>query len=421
LGSQFLKLRYKRFKDAAMKDPWPEEPQLGMLGFLFHAQVGDSVRATLRNDAPVTVSLHPHGVAYNKSNEGMASPDELPGETADDAIAPGSTFVYEWTVPERSGPGQGDSTSSVAWLVHSHVHEKADINAGLVGVLVVTRQGWADADGKPVDVDREFAMVWSIVDEGASRVARSSMRWSLERAAAAGPNGTEANSSAPALAQQPSRNLHSDMVVDTDEPVDPLDPATAALLTALDDPEARMGMRMHAVNGRLFGSLPGLEMETGERVRWYSIAPGDEQDLHTPHWHGATLTTSSRQRVDTVTLLPATHVVADMVPDMLGTYLVHCHVDHHMLMGMAAKFTVKPCSSGRVPSTGAWCRQAGIHQPKTPTSAAEAGGQGQLAYSQLLDTYILELVVAGFLFVASLVGVILLGRAQTRAQAAQGD
>jgi hypothetical protein len=36
----------------------------------------------------------------------------------------------------------------------------------------------------------------------------------------------------------------------------------------------------------VFGNLAGLQMNEGERVRWYLFALGSEQDLHTAHWHG---------------------------------------------------------------------------------------------------------------------------------------
>jgi hypothetical protein len=45
----------------------------------------------------------------------------------------------------------------------------------------------------------------------------------------------------------------------------------------------------HAINGYIFGNLPGLVMKKGERVRWYLLGMGNEKDLHTPHWHGKTV------------------------------------------------------------------------------------------------------------------------------------
>jgi manganese oxidase len=97
----------------------------------------------------------------------------------------------------------------------------------------------------------------------------------------------------------------------------------------------------HAINGYIYGNLPGLEMKKGEMVRWYLMGMGTEVDLHTPHWHGNTVLANG-MRTDVVGLLPATMMMADMTPDNVGTWLYHCHVNDHILAGMMALYRVKP-------------------------------------------------------------------------------
>jgi hypothetical protein len=60
-------------------------------------------------------------------------------------------------------------------------------------------------------------------------------------------------------------------------------------------------------------------------------------------------------RIDTIEPIPASHRTVDMVPDITGNWLVHCHgnllslfnkvifkiVDGHMIAGMQAIFTVE--------------------------------------------------------------------------------
>ena len=72
-----------------------------------------------------------------------------------------------------------------------------------------------------------------------------------------------------------------------------------------------------------------MTMRKGERVRWYLMGMGTEVDLHTPHWHGNTVTAVG-MRTDVVSLLPGSMIVADMVPDDPGTWLFHCHVNDHI-------------------------------------------------------------------------------------------
>ena len=45
-------------------------------------------------------------------------------------------------------------------------------------------------------------------------------------------------------------------------------------------------------------------------------------------------------RTDVVSLLPASMVVADMVPDNPGTWLFHCHVNDHIAAGMLTRYRV---------------------------------------------------------------------------------
>jgi FtsP/CotA-like multicopper oxidase with cupredoxin domain len=45
-------------------------------------------------------------------------------------------------------------------------------------------------------------------------------------------------------------------------------------------------------------------------------------------------------RMDTVSLLPAGMIVADMVPDDPGIWLFHCHVNDHIRAGMLTRYRV---------------------------------------------------------------------------------
>ena len=74
---------------------------------------------------------------------------------------------------------------------------------------------------------------------------------------------------------------------------------------------------MHTINGFVFGNMPMMTMNEGERVRWYLMSMGNEVDLHTSHWHGNTVLIRG-MRTDVSDLLPAEMQVADMVPDDPG-------------------------------------------------------------------------------------------------------
>ena len=298
IGHVYRKARFREYTDESFQTLAPTPPRwrhLGLLGPVLHAEVGDTLRVVFRNNARLPFSVHPHGVFYAKDSEGAPYADGTSGaDKADDAVPPGGTHEYVWQVPERAGPGPMDG-SSVMWMYHSHVNETGDTYAGLMGPIVVTARGEARADGSPRDVDRELVTSFHVVDENQSPYLAENIA---------------------TFAGQP----------------DLVDP---------DDADFQESNLMHSINGFVFGNLPGLDLRLGERVRWYVMAMGTEVDLHTPHWHGNTVLVEGMS-ADAVALLPATMLVADMVPDDAGTWLYHCHVNDHILAGMQALYTVAP-------------------------------------------------------------------------------
>ena len=65
---------------------------------------------------------------------------------------------------------------------------------------------------------------------------------------------------------------------------------------------------------------------------------GTEVVLHTPQWHGNTITVNG-MRTGVVDRLPANKVVADMVSDNLGNWLCHCDI-RHITEGMSTRYQV---------------------------------------------------------------------------------
>jgi FtsP/CotA-like multicopper oxidase with cupredoxin domain len=300
IGTRYQKSLYRAYTDETFTTPVEVTPQtrhLAALGPTLYAEVGDTIEVVFRNDTPFPANMHPHGVSYDKANEGAPYDDGTTGDdTGDNVVDPGDTRLYTWGVPERSGPLEG-GPSSIAWMYHSHVDEVADTYAGLMGTIVVTARGMARPDGHPADVDREFTTLFHIYNEGIS----------------------------PYLADNLA--LYGGMA----------DPEL--MQVAMEDDDFGESNLKHSINGRLYGNLEGLRMHVGETVRWYVMAMGTEVDVHTPHWHGATLVADG-ERFDTTDLFPATMIVADMVPDMLGSWLYHCHVNDHLDAGMIAVFEV---------------------------------------------------------------------------------
>ncbi len=293
----YHKAIYREYTDATFRTlkVRPQQWQhLGILGPLIMAEVGDTVRVTFRNNTHLSLTMHPHGLAYKKDAEGAFYRDGTEGTVkADDLVPPGGTYTYLWTVPERSGPTAMD-VSSVLWMYHSHFVESTDINTGLIGPIIVTRRGSARPDGSPKDIDRQFVTDFSVFDETDS--------WFYE--GNAGPQRRQAR-------------------------------------LKVTNPVLREKNLMYSINGYIEGNIPGLIMRKGERVRWYLLSNANEDDVHMAHWHGNTVTMNG-MRMDTVFLGPMAMASADMVPDSEGTWLFHCHVNDHYVGGMIGLYQVLP-------------------------------------------------------------------------------
>jgi FtsP/CotA-like multicopper oxidase with cupredoxin domain len=293
----YHKAIYREYTDATFKTLKIRPQQwehLGILGPLIRAEVGDSIRVVFKNNTHLSVTMHPHGLEYKKDAEGALYNDGTAGTVkADDKIAPGGTYTYIWTVPERSGPAAMDE-SSVLWMYHSHFVESTDINTGLIGPIIVTRRGLARPDGSPKDVDREFITDFSLFDETDS--------WFFE-----GNAGKQA------------RALRSKTV----------------------NPVLREQNMLYTINGYIEANLPLLTMKKSERVRWYLLSNSNEDDVHMAHWHGNTVVWN-KMRMDSLFLGPMAMATADMVPDNEGIWLFHCHVNDHFSGGMVGRYQVLP-------------------------------------------------------------------------------
>lgn len=73
VGSVYTKFVYKRYTDAYYTTEIPSPPSQGFVGPTLKGETGDLIRIHLRNLAPVAISMHPHGVLYDKANEGMSN------------------------------------------------------------------------------------------------------------------------------------------------------------------------------------------------------------------------------------------------------------------------------------------------------------------------------------------------------------
>ncbi|XP_053314878.1 ceruloplasmin [Spea bombifrons] len=295
IGRIYKKAVYLQYTDDSYTEEIKKPNWLGFLGPIMRAEVGDTITVHLKNFATRPYSLHPHGVQYTKANEGALYPDNNPDALKkDDAVKPGESFTYKWDVVMDQGPTQKDEPC-ITRVYHSHVDGPKDVYSGLVGPLIICKEGLIDeAKNKGYN---EFILMFSVVDENLS--------WYLDE------------------------NINTFLS----------EPASLDK----DDEEFQESNKMHSINGYMYGNLPGLSMCNDRKVKWYMFGMGNEVDIHSAYFHGQVLT-HQHYRVDTINLFPATMVQGEMVTNNVGKWLLSCQVNDHLEGGMQAIYEVTNCT-----------------------------------------------------------------------------
>lgn len=204
-------------------------------------------------------------------------------------VAPGGTMKYEWFVPDSAGPASRDGPSVVYSYVSGVDHIK-HINAGLLGALVVYKQGKLGNSG----VDREVPLLFNIQNEMQSAFFEENVQ-----------------------IQQNKTKLKIDKA-------------------ALTFPESNL---MHTINGYLYCNGPSLQVTAGEKVRWLIMGFGSEADMHSPVFEGQQVEYGG-QPIYSVGLMPSNTFVVDMVANNTGTWNYYCNILDHINAGMQARMLV---------------------------------------------------------------------------------
>ncbi|KAG2457280.1 HEPHL protein, partial [Polypterus senegalus] len=295
IGHVYRKAVYRQYSDDTYTQELLKPSWLGFLGPVLKAEVHDVLVVHLRNLASRPYSLHPHGVFYDKDSEGALYPDGTTGKRKkDDAVLPGGNHTYTWTVKDEYAPTEADP-NCLTWVYHSHIDAPRDISSGLVGALLTCKKGVLQGEHRN-DVDRDFVLMFSVVDENLS--------WYLEE-------NIETFCSDPSSLNK-------------------------------DNEDFQESNRMHAINGFVFGNLPGLEMCTNKAVSWHLFGMGSEVDIHSAYFFGHTVLNRGH-RADVVSLFPATFVTVEMFPRNPGKWLLSCQVNDHIQAGMQALYQVFTC------------------------------------------------------------------------------
>ncbi|KFZ46837.1 Coagulation factor VIII [Antrostomus carolinensis] len=292
---QYTKAVFVEYPDASFMQPKPKPAWMGLLGPTIRAEVYDTVVITFKNLASRPYNLHALGVSYWKASEGAGYEDETSQAEKDgDRVDPGKTHTYIWEIQQNQGPTDGDSPC----LTHSYssnTDSVKDINAGLIGALLVCRPGTLASSGKQ-DGQQEFVMLFAVFDEGKS--------WYSEPGSSAAPQALPRNRT-----------------------------------------------ELHTINGYINGSLPGLTLCLKKQVQWHVIGLGTGPEVHSIFFEGHTFLVRSH-RLSSLEISPATYLTAQTMPVTAGWFRMFCQILSHQQAGMEAIVKVEECLEERLMKMG---------------------------------------------------------------------
>eukprot|EP01025_Chloroclados_australasicus_P051434 TRINITY_DN5987_c0_g2_i1.p1 TRINITY_DN5987_c0_g2~~TRINITY_DN5987_c0_g2_i1.p1 ORF type:complete len:366 (-),score=42.47 TRINITY_DN5987_c0_g2_i1:59-1084(-) len=157
-------------------------------------------------------------------------------------------------------------------------------------------QGTLGENGLPYDVDREFVLFFSVVDEVSSMLIDQNIERAFGYAL-------------------------GDWVFENDEFA-----------------ESNL---MHQINGYMYCNLPGLVANENERVRLHTFALGTVVDMHSVSIGGNTFRDGTNVQTAAIAMNAGSMSTVDIVPVRSGVWTVQCNIADHIAAGMIAKFTVQ--------------------------------------------------------------------------------
>uniref|UniRef100_G3TEU8 Coagulation factor VIII n=1 Tax=Loxodonta africana TaxID=9785 RepID=G3TEU8_LOXAF len=284
----FKKTVFVEFTDHLFNIAKPRPPWMGLLGPTIRAEVYDTVIITLKNMASHPINLHAVGVSYWKASEGAEYDDKTSQrEKKDDKVIPGESHTYIWQVLKENGPMASDPPC-LTYSYLSHVDLVKDLNSGLIGALLVCREGSLAKEG--TQILHEFVLLFAVFDEGKS--------WHSE-ADESSAQGVDAASTLP-------------------------------------------WPKMYTVNGYVNRSLPGLIGCHRKSVYWHVIGMGTTPEVHSIFLEGHTFLVRNHRQAS-LEISPITFLTAQTLLMDLGQFLLFCHIPSHHHDGMEAYVKVDRC------------------------------------------------------------------------------
>uniref|UniRef100_A0A8C6VF81 Coagulation factor V n=1 Tax=Naja naja TaxID=35670 RepID=A0A8C6VF81_NAJNA len=142
------------------------------------ALMGDILLIYFKNFATQPVSIHPQSAVYNKWSEGSSYSDgTFDMERLDDAVPPGQSFKYVWNITAEIGPKKADPPC-LTYAYYSHVNMVRDFNSGLIGALLICKEGNKMCKEAKL-FNREYVLMFSVFDESKNWYKKPSLQYTI--------------------------------------------------------------------------------------------------------------------------------------------------------------------------------------------------------------------------------------------------
>ncbi|XP_033979525.1 coagulation factor V [Trematomus bernacchii] len=291
--TKFTKVVFRGYMDSSFSTPdirGEMDEHLGILGPVIKAEVGQSIMVVFMNKASRPYSLHPNGVTYTKQTEGLSYEDGSEyWYKYDNEVQPNTTFTYIWKVNSKVGPMPTESHCRT-WAYYSGVNPERDIHSGLIGPLLVCREGTLE---KNIPDMREFTLLFMTFDESQSWYYNENQE----------------------MMQRKSKRRYTG--------------------------QNNKSLQFHSINGIIF-NLKGLRMYTNRLVSWYLINMGSPKDFQSINFHGQTFIHKkiSSYRQSVYPLLPGSFATLEMYPSKPGLWQLETEIGFNQQKGMQTLFLV---------------------------------------------------------------------------------
>uniref|UniRef100_UPI0037E92206 coagulation factor VIII n=1 Tax=Semicossyphus pulcher TaxID=241346 RepID=UPI0037E92206 len=294
LGYRYKKVAYVEYTDGSFTKRKSSAPSL--LGPLLKGKVNDQIHITFKNLADRPFNIYPNGITkiYPQQKSTNAAEKDLRSM----GVPPNGTFVYVWRLTIEDGPLKGDP-QCLTQLYQSTISPERDLASGLVGTLLICKQGAIDTRGRLFGPDKEWSVIFAVFDENRSWYFNENMQ----------------------------------------------DSSLTSYNTT--DPDFYNSNVIYSVNGIMFSGRQFVICKT-DVTFWHVVNVGTQSAFLSVYFTGNLFQYQDLHQ-SVLTLFPMTGVTVTMEPEVMGEWEVSAFDGTLKSRGMSVHYTVLPCDNGDLP------------------------------------------------------------------------